>query len=504
MPKKRRIPVIMATQHPDNARNPFWQSTGFVSAAEELEEAVVCFRDLSAEEVMWDFEGKYADEAVVDKLFSKHYAYFRKHLLGKEKFLTFRLPNVWKEKGYSLIRTLMVILTSEDIAHDLKFKARPLFEVILPMTERPEQLMYIQKSFQKLAHFKSKIFTHRSDSNTDHVEIIPLIEGVEDQLQIATLLTRYVALHKRFFHRNPTSLRPFLGLSDPALLNGLIPRVLACKVALSEIHRFGKTYKLSMYPIVGGGALVFRGGLSPTRARKFVSEYRGARTVTVQSAFRYDYPMPQVKKAILYLRGAVPKSRVQQVSKKDLRSLHAIIDLFSRVYRATVIGLLEEMRPLFAAVPKRRERREQAGRFAYHRYMGKHPLPRAIDFSAAWYSIGIPPEFIGLGRSLEALKESEMQILKKYYIHFEKDLTEAGRYLNRSNVEQLAKSNPFWRLILKDVELAEKILGVHFGPKTKTELLHSRLTSRLLRHRNNTKEAQRLIEETGKLRRSLG
>ncbi len=502
---KRHIPVIMATQHPDNAHSPFWKPVrGFVSAAEELHEAVVCFRDLSAQEVMWDFEGKHADEAVVDKLFSKYYAYFKKHLLGKDKFLTFRLPNVWKEKGYSFIRTLMVILTSEDIAHDLKFRARPLFEVILPMTERPEQLMYIQTSFQKLAHFKSKIFTHRSDRNCDHVEIIPLVEGVEDQLHVALLLTRYVALYKKFFHRNPASLRPFLGRSDPALLNGLVPSVLACKVALSEIHGFGKVHRLPMYPILGAGSFIFRGGLSPARAQKFISEYGGACTVTVQSAFRYDYPLPQVKKAIRYLRRAVPKSKVQHVNELDMAPVRAMIEIFSKTYRSTVLKLLREMGPIFATVPKRRERREQMGRFAYHRYMEKHPLPRAIDFVAAWYSIGIPPEFIGLGRGLRSLDARELKILKKYYVNFEGDLMEAGRYINHRNIRWLAKTNASWRLIQKDIELAEEILGVRFGPKTKKELLHARLTSRLLRHRNDKKEMSRLIAETGKLRRGLG
>ena len=72
---KRRIPSTMATQHPDNAHGPFWdKGDGFVAAHEEPGECIVCFRDLGVEEFMWDWEGKYADEAVIDKLFSNHYA----------------------------------------------------------------------------------------------------------------------------------------------------------------------------------------------------------------------------------------------------------------------------------------------------------------------------------------------------------------------------------------------------------------------------------------------
>ncbi len=66
----RRIPAVMATQHPDNAGPPTWErhGDGFVSVREETAELLWCFRELGATEFMWDWEGKYADEAVVDRL----------------------------------------------------------------------------------------------------------------------------------------------------------------------------------------------------------------------------------------------------------------------------------------------------------------------------------------------------------------------------------------------------------------------------------------------------
>ncbi|MDO8552887.1 MAG: phosphoenolpyruvate carboxylase [bacterium] len=503
--KNRIIPATMATQHPDNANGPFWEKgDGFVSVSEEPEECVVCLRDLDVQEYMWDWEGKYADEAVIEKLFSNHYKYFRKNLLGKDKFLTFRLPNVWKEKGYSLIRALMVILTSEDFAHDLAFKSRPLFEAILPMTEKAEQLMYIQKSFQKLARFKAKVFSHSTNSNTDYVEIIPLIEGVEDQIHVKTLLSRYIALHEKFFHRKPAYLRPFLARSDPALNSGFVPNVLANKIALSDIYEFGKKSGVHMHPIIGAGSLIFRGGVSPARSEKFVREYGGVRTVTVQSGFRYDYPLHQVKKAINYFNKALPKSRVQKVEKKDYPVLLKIIETFSKAYHSTLAELLEDMNPFFQAVPKRRERRQHVGFLAYQRHMGKSSLPRAINFTAAWYSLGVPPEFIGLGRSLKSLDKNEIEILKKYYIHFKDDVEEAGRYINRENIRMLGKTNGKWQAIMEDIELAGEFLGVRFGPKSNKEMLHRSLSFQLLLQRKNRAEMSRLITETGKLRRSLG
>ena len=139
----------MATQHPDNARAPYWEKDGdgFISSGEEIAECVDSFQVLNVEEFMWDWEGKFAEEAVVDRLFHHHFEYFKKHPLGLKRRLTFRIPNIWEEHGYSLIRSLMVILSSEDFARDMNLHSPPLFEVILPMTERAEQMMFIQIGF---------------------------------------------------------------------------------------------------------------------------------------------------------------------------------------------------------------------------------------------------------------------------------------------------------------------------------------------------------------------
>ena len=502
----RRIPATMATQHPDNANGPFWERDGdaFVSVAEELRECVACFRDLGVSEFMWDWEGKYADEAVIEKLFSTHFEYFKKHQLGRDIFLTFRLPNVWKEKGYSLIRALMVILTSEDVAQDLKLKTRPLFEAILPMTESAEQIMYIHEAFEKLARFKSSVFNHHKHHNAEYLNLIPLVEGVDDQMHVRKLLDTYEKLHRKHYGKKPAYMRPFLARSDPALLSGFIPNVLANKIALSDIYRFEEEKNIPMYPWIGAGSLVFRGGINPRRVEQFVDEYRGIRTVTIQSAFRYDYPLREVQRAISYLENSIPKSKVRSVDEEDRDSLERVVSRFSATYRQTLAKILPELEPLFSACPMRRERRQHIGLLAYKRQAGKISLPRAINFTAACYSLGIPPEFIGLGRSLSSLTKEEAATLKKHYRYIKSDVVEAGRYLNRENLTRLASRNASWKLLNRDIQLAEDFFGVRFQAKSKDELLHQVLTSQLFLQRSESKEVARLMTETGKLRRSLG
>lgn len=496
----------MATQHPDNAGAPFWEKDhdGFVGSHEETLECVRCLSDLGVDEFMWDWEGKYADEAVVDRLFGEFYEYFRKNNLGRKKFLTFRIPNVWKEKGYNLIRALMVVLTSEDFARDLKFHTPALFEIILPMTERAEQLIYIQSAFRKLARFKTQIFNHRKDHNRDYLEMIPLVESVSDQLNIGKLLRKYLTLHQKTFHSKPAYFRPFLARSDPALISGVVATVLANKVALSEIKSVGQETGVAMYPILGAGGLVFRGGLNPDNIQNFVREYAGVRTATVQSAFRYDYPLTSVKKAIRKLATLLPRAKAATISNKEQNLLVPIIRTFENNYQHSLSLVTDDMRPLFALVPKRRERRQHIGLLSYARKMGQHNLPRAINFTAAFYSIGVPPEFLGLGHALKNITPDELKLVKKYYRNFKADLLRAGKYLNRHNLEKLEARDKGWHQVAEDIRLAEEILGLSFGPKTKSDKLHEYLTSGILVQPDRHKVIQDLIVETGKIRRSLG
>ena len=103
----RIIPVSMATQHPDNARKPYWNSKAFITSTNEIKECFLCFSYLGIDEYNWDWEGKFVDEAVVDRLLHKYSHYFKKYPLGKNKFLTFRIPNPRVEKQFRLGRAFM-------------------------------------------------------------------------------------------------------------------------------------------------------------------------------------------------------------------------------------------------------------------------------------------------------------------------------------------------------------------------------------------------------------
>ena len=503
---QRTIPAIMATQHPDNAHAPYWETDGdgFVSVHEESKECVSAFQDLHVQEFMWDWEGKHADAAVIDKLFTEYHEYFKEHQIGKEIFLTFRIPNIWHEKGYSLLRALSVILTSEDFAKDLNFHTPPLFEVILPMTESADQLVHIQNAYKKFAQFKQDVLDQQQYTNQEYLRIIPLVEGIESQLEIGTLLRDYIVKHTQLFNRPPTYIRPFLAASDPALVGGVVATVLANKIALSEIAKVSKETGIPMYPIIGVGSLPFRGGLNPENVDRFIKEYKGVRTVTVQSAFRYDYPKEQVEAAIQKLKRELPYTDTIIISDEEKNTLINIIHKFKTHYQFTLDKILPELEPFFSLVPKRRERKLHIGLLGYGRNMGKNTLPRAICFTGACYSLGIPPELIGSGQALATLTEPEFQLLKKHYISFEQNMLEAGRYLNKETVNTYIETNKAWQFIARDIHDLEHHVHITLGPQTPAEHIHHNLSANMLLAKGDNTYRQELIIKTGKIRKSLG
>jgi len=500
----RKIPATMATQHPDNATAPYFEpAKPFIGVHDEMTEAVLCFKDLGADEYMWDWEGKHADAAVIDRLFSEYYEYFSQNQLGHNQFLTFRLPNIWEEKGYNLLQAMTVILSSEDFARDLQFKKRPLFEVILPMTVKADQLMHMQKLFQKVAKFKSEEFTSDNESNTDYLEIIPLVESSESQMSVDTLLDDYVQKHVEFFGKKPEYIRCFLACSDSSLTSGQLAGMIGNKLGLARMYEFSAKQKIPVYPIFGPGSLLFRGGLTPDSVERFVQEYPGVRTVTIQSAFRYDFPLQVVKRSVAKLQTSLPKTKPLKISEQKQTVLEEIAAISSKFYKKSLDSIIGDVNHVFEAFPKRRDRRQHIGLLAYSRTTGKHPLPRAITFTGGMYSIGVPPEFIGLGRTLEKLTDHQLDVLLEEYSHIKSDFAKVASFLNMQNLALLTKNNSAWQDVLHDIKYAQRILGFEIGPNTSEEKAHYELSTAVLEAKNK-EEISKLINEMAALRHSLG
>ncbi len=500
----RVIPTSMASQHPDHAGVPYWLKDAFIRTHHETEESYRTFSELGINEYKWDWEGKLVDESVIERLLSTYYDYFKEHPLGKEKFLTLRLPNPRVETEFRIGRTLMGILTAASLATQIGLLSPPIFEVILPMTETSEEMIDIQEAFREIANLKHKLYRLENDS-IKHIKIIPLFEQVSTIIKSDNILKKYISQHKKKFGYFPPYLRPYLARSDPALNSGIVSTVLAIKIALSKYLEFEKETGIALYPIIGSASLPFRGGLTPDTAMAFAKEYKGIRTALIQSAFRYDYPKEKVIAAIKTLHKKLLEGKAVSLNKKEENGLIRTIGFFEKYYRQTIEKIAPLINKIASQLPKRRERVQHIGLFGYSRGVGKVKLPRAIGFTAALYSIGVPPELIGTGRGLkEAKKIKTLPLVEKYYLNLRPDLIRAGRFLNKNILNDLSEKSPIWKKIKEDVTEIEKFLGEELGPLTFEERQHQILAEKLYNDLKSKQPLTDIISEMSLLRKSLG
>lgn len=500
---KRIIPATMATQHPDHAGKPYWHTEAFIDTRHESYEAYLSYSELGIGEYKWDWEGKLVDESVLERLFSNYFDFFVKKPLGRATYLTFRLPNPKVETEFRIGRCFMNLASAASVARHFNLPSPPLFEVILPMTQTAEEMLSLQIAYQQMHKLTHPLYRLRGILT--NLRIIPLFEDIPTILSSDKILAKYLKIYHRRFKKYPPYMRPYLARSDPALNYGLIPTVLSIKIALSRFKKLQDKLGIPLYPVIGAGTLPFRGGLNPLNVDKFIKEYQGIKTTTIQSAFRYDFDKKKVQKAIAKLNRELPKSKPVEIPPDEEELLLKLLPYFETYYQQVIEGIGATINKVARFLPKRRERVQHIGLYGYSRGVGKVKLPRAIGFTASLYSLGIPPEIIGSGRGLKkALESGYLNLVKKHYKFIREDLIEAGRFLNKQNLKILCQDQKIWEKVAEDIKLIEKIFHISLGPETKEERYSQNLTTKILSCIKNSEDPSKYIAEASLIRKSLG
>jgi len=426
-----KIPRCMSTQHPDNVQVPFFSENSELQGEDEVQEAYYVFSHLGCDEQMWDYEGKEVDNFVIKKLLTTYGSFFRQNQIGRDVFITPRVPNpaVERSEAKILLETLGSIPRSYDAAEIFQpCYPAPIFEVILPMTISAEDINRIYIYYEHFVGGRNNTRLPGTDLTIgewlgefrpQRIHVIPLFEAVEHMLSAADVMEEYLQDKPLAYHR------VFLARSDPAMNSGLVSTVLANKIALYRLSQLENRLGKPLYPILGVGAAPFRGHLKPTNVERVVEEYPSVQTFTIQSAFKYDYPALEVSQAIRRLH-ELPRRQAHAV---DERRCFEIMEKYTRAYRSAVMELATVINNVAAYVPRRRKRKLHIGLFGYSRNLNGVSLPRAISFTAALYTIGLPPEIL----ALEVLSREDMAFLKDVYVNFEADLTAALQYADLEN-----------------------------------------------------------------------
>ena len=488
------IPKVMSTQHPDNASPaPFADDTGVLRGDGEVEEAVDVFA-LGCDEQMWDSEGKEADNQVVRKLLTGYPDFFQDDIrLGADVALTLRVPNprVERDMRKSMVEALQSVSSSWDMAQSFYGDGHvaPIQEVILPLTTSAEELSMVEAYYRKVIVGQEDQAVLGGQSVKDWVgefypksiRVIPLIEDMEHLFYCDHIVEEYLQ------DRDLPYQRVFLARSDPALNYGMVAAELILKVGLLRLHNLEVKLGLPLYPIIGAGSAPFRGHLGPTNVERSLTEYPSAQTFTVQSAFKYDYDRDTVRDGIAKI---LAHERTEPVFIDQDRAKE-IIDKSTEEYQARVRDLTEVITTVSARVPRRRERKMHVGLFGYGRSLGGVggvTLPRAIGFAASLYSIGVPPELLGLA----SLTESDLEFIREVYPNMDEDLRVALRFTNERHVREL---------------LGDSYMSVVGQYTDELDRVHEGLTSAIWASVGNEEVAThrfRFVEEAAHLRHFLG
>jgi len=483
------IPKCMSTQHPDNVSSPFFTDSSEISGEDEIMEAYYAFSHLYCDEQMWDCEGKEIDNYVVKKLLTRYNNFFSEHRLGKQLFLTLRVPNPTIEKAEAkiLLETLESIPRSFD-ASNLIFEddIPPIFEVIIPMTTSARCVDRVYKYYRDFIVGKQYKSFQEGDItiaewigkyNPEKINVIPLVEDKKSMLNAHMILKKYLSDKNHTYHRI------FFARSDPAMNYGLVSAVLINKIALQRIYQLSEEIGIEVYPIIGVGSAPFRGNLRPDTVERVSNEYPSVHTFTVQSAFKYDNPPEDVVKAIKILR----ERKCSPPHKVDEERCLDLIERYQYEYTKQILSLAPLINGVAKYIPKRRKRKLHIGLFGYSRNMGEIKLPRAITFTASLYSLGIPPEILGIN----ALKDKDFDILNEVYINFEEDLKDALQYYN-----------PESDFLLDDI--FKKIKNLNLDYKRNEE--HNEITTKIRNSvkKMNSEDLSDLILIAANIRRFLG
>ncbi|OIO53484.1 phosphoenolpyruvate carboxylase [Candidatus Peregrinibacteria bacterium CG1_02_54_53] len=505
-------PVTMATQHPDNASVPWWRQDAFIPTQDEIDELLLLFQELPIDEYMWDWEGKYVDEAVGEKLFSRAQEFFHKKPLGEEVHLTYRIPAWDSGRTHRAARAFMNILSLGDLAKEIGLPRPPVTEMFLPLTTSAEQPIEALRAFRETADEHRSVFHQKREDEHhlyDRTFVTPLVEDIDSLFGIEKILAPYwqqlISEGKNLRERGQ---RIFLARSDPAMNSGLVPAVLAVRAALSAADTLAERMGFAVHPILGTGSLPFRGSVNPTYTKTFLDQYAGTRTYSIQSAFRYDYRLEDVRRALTEIRDEAPRRSVQRISSADLQKLRELADLFVTCWKPAIEAMAPLINQVARFIPPRRERLLHIGLFGYSRGIGAVKLPRAIGFTCAFYSLGVPPELIATGRGLKAAKEKNLlPLLERHYPALRADLQHAGKFLNRENLDLLARDSEAFREVKTDVTAIEEILGVTLGPEKPHHIIHRNITSTIFQRLHGAPDPEAIerdIVEAGTIRCSLG
>jgi len=448
----KNIPSSMATQHPDNANR-------YITIQLEPDEAIqgLTSQDqggLGIEEIMIDFEGKLTPYHQTSQIALGLIG--QGIIPGKAVAITPRIPNAKKEPIFRQLMSVMSLVETNVLAYQ-QTSVQAITETVVPMVETGIELIHLQERINSVIELGNKNYAIQFPLNS--IKIIPLIESVPALVNVDKILDDYYQNsinNGNSFDR----LRIMFAKSDSAMSYGMMASVLAVLIGIDKSLNWGQLNKVEISPILGCGALPFRGHFTAENLERIYETYAGVKTFTIQSGLRYDHGEEKTKVVVNSLKNNCKKWGHRKFSLNDIELMKECIGIFTKYYMDTFVKTINIIGLLAKYMPKNRDRlasaktgleyiREIANMQEIADLVADHDLkkellqintnvkcsvPRAISFTAAMYTLGLPPEFVGIGRGLQEVQrkygEDGINRLIDFYPQLRADLSFAAQYVD--------------------------------------------------------------------------
>jgi len=456
----------MATQHADSA-------TRLVAVREEVDEAILSFKKdgFNCDEYLVDYMGKLTPYHQIGQIVKKIHeeTSFKP---GTDVFVTPRMVSSFEEEPFRQLMTTAAIIEGIKYCSD-NFGQQGITEVVQATAATTEELRNCKIRCEDFLRLVGK----HLKMNTEDMEtrIIPLFGGIGEHLSMEKMLSLFIKDVDVKGHA-----RIFIGKSEAALLYGHLASALSCKVALAGCGNAEAAHGVKIFPILGCGALPFRGHMTLDNADNFFREYRGARTFTVQSGLRYDHGAEDTRALVEKMEEAVNQPPLEY-GEDQVQDIERMIFMLAKNYLLELSEISEKISLISDYIPDQRERLLDVEEVAYYRelrnvesilrlcpdkevkrsimghaYTVFHKPPRWVRFVASAYTCGLPPEFIGLGTALKEIKETMGEkavgrLLDETYPSLQADVEVASMFLDR-NLESNILMTPRLLKSVKELE----------------------------------------------------
>lgn len=441
------IPKLMCTQHPD--------ATERIFAQQEVDEAIQAYTMYRCDEVMSDYEGKLTPYAQPKEIVIR--AINLDIPIGDKVFITPRVPNPSLEDFDRVDLSIEAgFIANYYSAKLIGVQAVKWF--ILPMVEDPNIVRFVQRLILR----KLNILREELGINLDPIQLIPLVENVQDHIHVKLHVKVLLSVLKEF-NTDMEILRVFLGKSDAAVKAGHIASALSIMYALNELKKLSTDLGIEVKPIIGMGVPPFRGALNnPELVEYIVQRYKGFSTATIQSAIRYDIPF----KDYVVVRNTIMKTMNSEPIDVDSEIVE-LTNKATELYRESASRYINIIQKIAEAVPATRDRIswKEYGRLLPAQ-SEKFSVPRAIVYTATWYSVGVPPIYLDADLIIELYKKDELDHLLKLVPHLEKEWLYDSRFYVRSVALKRLDDN-----IVNKIDEALDILGIKPEPSESYRVL---------------------------------